>query len=43
MVRVSGTENKIRIMVECKDKDVAERSAKEIEKGAKGIFDAISY
>jgi len=32
MVRVSGTENKIRIMVECKDKDVAERSAKEIEK-----------
>ena len=32
MVRVSGTENKIRIMVECKDMKVAKSSAKEIEK-----------
>lgn len=31
MVRVSGTEPKIRIMVECKDEDVALKCAKEIE------------
>lgn len=31
MVRVSGTEPKIRIMVECKDLDIATKHAKEIE------------
>ena len=31
MVRCSGTESKIRIMVECKNKSLAERSAKYIE------------
>ena len=41
MVRVSGTEPKIRIMVECKDYDKAETTAKELEKIVKKIDEEV--